>query len=126
MKPENFPIGSLESRAAVRNILSRRNARRKRLRIISNIPSGGQDNSRIRFGGWQEWGEDTLAQLIYVPHVWVKPGEAIPVCPDCATPFKKTNEYPDLAGYSVGCLHKHDPDRFPSASSVCPEKCGVA
>src|SRR5580693_9035406 len=110
MKPENFPIGSLESRAAVRNFLSRRNDGRKRLRIISNIPSGGQDNSRIRFGGWQEWGEDRLCQMVYVPHVWIKPGTTVPSCPDCGTLFQKTKEYPNLVGYQASCLDRHDPE----------------
>jgi hypothetical protein len=110
MKPEDFPIGSPESRAAARMQLARRNESRKRLRLISHIPSGGKDNSRIRFGGWQEWGEDTLCQQVYVPHVWIKPGEAVPACPDCGTPFKKTHEYPNLVGFGANCLDKHDPD----------------
>jgi hypothetical protein len=118
MKPENFPVGSPESRAAARSLLIRRNGERKRLRIISSIPSGGQDNSRIRFGRWQEWGEDTLAQLIYVPHVWVKPGEPLPSCRDCGTPFKRTKEYPNLVGYEANCFDKHDPESGNSHSTV--------
>jgi hypothetical protein len=110
MTLENYPIGSLESRAAVRSILSLRNEGRKRLRIISSIPSGRQDNTRIRFGGWQEWNDGRLVQMVYVPHVWVKPGESIPVCPDCGTLFKKTKEYPNLTGFEADCIEKHDTD----------------
>jgi hypothetical protein len=110
MKPNDFPIGSLESRVAARKLVNLRNKDLKRLRIISHIPTGGEDNSRVRFGGWQNWGEDTLAQLVYVPLVWVKPGETEPSCPDCGTPFKKANEYPDLTSYEADCMEKHDPE----------------
>jgi|SRR5580704_2226732 hypothetical protein len=110
MKPQDFPVGSLESRAAVRLQLARRNEGRRRIRLISSIPSAYQDNSRVHFGDWQEWGEDTLCQMVYVPHEWIKPGEAIPTCPDCGTPFKKTKEYPNLLGYTADCMDKHDPE----------------
>jgi hypothetical protein len=110
MKPEDFPIGSPESRAAARMLLARRNDGRKRMRIIWGIPSPGEDNSRVHFGEWQEWEDDTQGQIVYVPHVWVKPGEAIPTCPDCGTPFKKTDEYPSLVGYGANCMDKHDPE----------------
>ncbi len=110
MKPEDFPIGSLESRAAARKLLVRRNDAPKRMRIIWSIPSPGEDNSRVHFSDWQEWGKDTLCQLVYVPHIWLKPGEAVPACPDCGTPFKKTNEYSHMVGYEADCMDKHDPD----------------
>jgi hypothetical protein len=110
MKPSDFPIGSLESRAAARSQLAHKNDGRKRLRLISHIPRPDWDNSRYHFGEWEDWGEDTLCEMVYVPHVWVKPGEAIPRCPDCGTPFKKTDEYPYLLGYEANCMDKHDPE----------------
>jgi hypothetical protein len=110
--PGDFPIGSLESRAAARVLLARRFDSRKRLRIIWHIPWAGQDSSRASFGEWQEWQNGTLGQWVYVPSVWLKPGDEIPTCPDCGTPFKKTHEYPNIAGYQANCLAKHDPDRI--------------
>jgi hypothetical protein len=110
--PGDFPIGSLESRAAARTLLARRIDNRKRLRIIWHIPWTEQDSSRVSFGEWQEWQNGMLGQWVYVPSVWLKPGEEIPTCPDCGTPFKKTHEYPNLAGYQANCLGTHDPDRI--------------
>jgi hypothetical protein len=110
MKPEDFPIGSMGSRAAVRLRLVRRNDSLKRVRLISHVPSGYRDNSRYHFGGWQEWGGDRICQLVYVPIAWVKPGELIPTCPDCGTPFKKTLKYTNLTCYEADCMDKHDPE----------------
>jgi hypothetical protein len=110
MKPEDFPIGSPESRAAARKLLVRRIEGRKRIRIIWSIPNPGEDNSRVHFGEWQKWEDDTLGQIVYVPHVWIKPGEAVPVCPDCGTPFKKTDEYSHMVGYGANCMDQHDPE----------------
>jgi|SRR5579863_212699 len=108
MKPEDFPIGSPESRAAARMLLAHRNDNCKRMRIIWSIPSPGEDNSRVHFGEWQEWEDNTLGQIVYVPHVWIKPGEAVPACPDCGTSFKKTHESPRMVGYGANCMEKHD------------------
>jgi len=109
-KPGDFPIGSLESRAAARMRLIRLNDSRKRVRIIHNIPGPWEDNSRVHFGDWQEWKDNTLGQIIYVPHVWLRLGEAAPTCPDCGTPFKKTREYPNMVGFEADCMEKHDPE----------------
>lgn len=83
---------------------------RKRITIIFNIFPPGVDRSRVSFGAWQEWPERTLGRLVYVPHVWLKPGDVIPTCPDCSTPFKKTLEYPSMVGYEANCVDKHDPE----------------
>jgi hypothetical protein len=80
------------------------------MRFNHCIPRPDWDNSRIHFSGWQEWGEDTLCQMIYLPHEWIKPGEPIPTCPDCGTPFKKTKEFPNLLGYTADCMENHDPE----------------
>ncbi len=110
--PGDFPIGSLESRAAARILLARRFESCKRRRIIWHIPWEGQDSSRVSFGEWQEWQDGTLAQWVYVPSVWLKPGEGIPTCPDCGAPFRKTREYPNMIAYEANCLDTHDPDRI--------------
>jgi len=116
MRPSDFPVGSVESRAAARKLLAQRNDGVKRLRLISHIPSGGADNSRFHFGGWQDWGKDTICQIVYVPSEWVKPGEPIPTCPDCGTPFKKTEEYPNMIAFEANCMDKHDPELFGHAA----------
>jgi hypothetical protein len=110
--PWAFALGSVESRAAARLKVARWFDSRKRLRFIWHISWAGQDSSRVSFGEWQEWQNGTLGQWVYVPSVWLKPGEEIPTCPDCGTPFKKTHEYPNLAGYQANCLDTHDPDRI--------------
>jgi hypothetical protein len=106
----DFPIGSLESRAAARIRLASWNDSRKRMRIITNIPGPGVDNSRVHFGKWQKWLDNWLGQLVYCPHAWLKPGDSVPVCPDCGTPFKKTSDFVSMFGFSANCLDKHDPD----------------
>jgi hypothetical protein len=105
-KPGDFPVGSLESRAAARMQLV---CGRKRLRIIWSIPPREADISRVHFGEWQEWPDGTLGQQVYLPHVWAKPGDAVPRCPDCGTPFRKTREYPGMVGFLADCMDKHDP-----------------
>jgi hypothetical protein len=110
--PGDFPIGSLESRAAARILLARRFESCNRHRIIWHLPRHGQDASRVSFGEWQEWQDGTLGQWVYVPLIWLKPGEEIPTCPDCGTPFKKTSEYPNMLAYEANCLDIHDPDRI--------------
>ena len=108
--PGDFPIGSPESRAAARILLSRRIDTRKRMTIVFNFGRGIKDPSRVHFGEWQEWPDGMLGRIAYAPHVWLKPGDPAPTCPDCGTPFKKTKEYPSIVGFQAECLAKHDPD----------------
>ena len=103
-------IGSLESRSAARMRLVRLKESRKRIRFIHNISGSGEDRAHVCFGDWQECQNGALFQMVYVPHVWLKPEEPIPVCPDCGTPFKKTGEYPNLVGFTANCIDKHDPE----------------
>jgi hypothetical protein len=90
--------------------LARLIASRKRLRIISSIPRPGAVKSRVHFGHWQEWKDGTLVQQVYLPHVLLKRGEAVPICPDCGTPFEKTREYVGMVGFQATCMDKHDPE----------------
>lgn len=110
MKPGDFPIGSAESRAAARMQLTRWNDSRKRLRIILGIPRPREDGSRVHFGKWQECPNGMLQQIVYVPHVWLKPGEAVPACPDCGAPFRKTREFPGMVAFQATCMNTHDPE----------------
>ena len=116
--PGDYPVGSLESRAAARLQLARRIDARKHVSIVNSIPRPRADNSRVNFDKWEEWPDDTLGRVIYVPHVWVKPGDATPACPDCGTPFKKTKEYPGMIGYVAQCMDKHDPEPRPNVEEI--------
>jgi hypothetical protein len=78
------------------------------VRIISSIPRPGANNSRVHFGEWRRWDDSTFGQQVYLPHVWVKPGEAPPTCPDCGKLFKKTGEYLGMVGFQANCMDKHD------------------
>ena len=64
----------------------------------------------MHFGPWQECPDGTLFQIIYVPHMWLKPGDAVPNCSDCGTPFKKTHAYPSMVGFEANCTGRHDPE----------------
>jgi hypothetical protein len=110
-RPWHFAIGSLESRAAARMHIARLFNGRERVTFAHSIPRPDQDNSRVTFSDWQELKDGTLWRMVYAPHVWLKTGEAIPTCPECRTPFKKTREFPGMTGYRADCLERHDPDR---------------
>ena len=123
MRPGDFPIGSPESRATARLQLTQRNANRKRLRFVSNVFRPGADNSRVDFAGWQECPNGTLFQMVYVPHVWLRPGESVPTCPDCGAPFKKTREYPGMVGFKASCMDEHDTEPLgPPAHKLAAER----
>jgi hypothetical protein len=82
---------------------------RKLIRMISSIPRPRVDNSRVYFGELQRWDDNTFGQQVFLPHVWVKPGEAVPNCPDCGTPFKKKGEYLGMVGFQANCMNEHIP-----------------
>lgn len=111
VKPGDYPLGSPESRAAARAQLAHRRDSRKRIEVISNICRPGEDNSRVRFGAWQDCPDGKLFRMVYVPHLWLKPGDVVPTCPDCRMPFTKTSEHYNVMGYESSCVDLHDPDR---------------
>lgn len=110
MRPGDYPVSSPASRAAARLQLARWTSCRKRMRLVCNVPRPGLDNSRVRFGDWQKCQDGMLLQIAYVPRVWVKPGEAVPLCPHCDAPFKKTHEYRGMVGFEANCMNEHDPE----------------
>lgn len=110
LRPQDFPLGSVESRAAARALLAHRFNSRKRLRIIWNAPRPYKDNSRVSFSDWMEWPNGYLVQWVCVPQVWLKPGDKIPNCPDCGTPFAIKKEFPGIVSYEANCLDNHDPE----------------
>ena len=66
-RPEEFPLGSTESRAAARAMLDAQRRAVRRVQIIHSIPHPNEDDSRPHVGHWQQWGEGGLMRLIYVP-----------------------------------------------------------
>ena len=124
LRPEEFPLGSPESRAAARMVAANRKDRRRRIEFVSSvrIPWHGGDSDpdpenlanwpegQPHFGPWRDFGE-TLFRDVYRPAVRLKPGEPIPSCSACGTPFQKEKDYPGMAYYAAACLDRHDPDR---------------
>ena len=118
LRPGDFPLGSALSRAAARLLVKERRDTRKRVAIVTNVlfPDPTSSNAqKLRemephVGPWQDFSE-TLMRMIYLPSVCLKPGQAIPICPGCGTPFEKKSEYANMISYEAGCLDLHDPEQ---------------
>jgi hypothetical protein len=67
MKPGDFPLGSLESRAAARAMLEDAEGSRLRLTIVSYLQRPGRDNSQIHIGAWQACPDGLRMRMVYVP-----------------------------------------------------------
>jgi hypothetical protein len=72
-RPEDFPIGSVESRAAARLCAEMREDTRKRVEIVSHIPRrwcgpGPEppDWNKPGAGEWMDYG-DVLMRIVYKP-----------------------------------------------------------
>jgi hypothetical protein len=115
LKPGDFAIGSLESRALARMRAAHIRGGKRRIEIISNIPrpqhtvAPGIDNSIPYAEPWQETQEGVLMRVIYRPGEWKKPPvEAVTVCRGCGTPYRQTEErIGDLAWFEADCMDKH-------------------
>ena len=110
LRPGDFPLGSALSRAAARLLMKERRDTRKRVTLISNVCRPGGDENEPHVGPWRDFG-DTLMRMIYLPNVWLKPGQAIPSCPGCGTSFNKENEYASMISYTANCLDLHNPEQ---------------
>jgi hypothetical protein len=110
LRPGDFPLGSTLSRAAARLLMKERRDTRKRVTLISNVCRSGGDENEPHVGPWRDFG-DTLMRMIYLPNVWLKPGQAIPSCPGCGTSFKKENENASMISYTANCLDLHNPEQ---------------
>jgi hypothetical protein len=73
LRPESFPLGSPESRAAARMFAVNWQDTRKRIQLVTNVllpPERGclgpEDSSKPWIGPWQDCG-DTLMRFVYVP-----------------------------------------------------------
>jgi hypothetical protein len=115
MKPGDFAIGSLESRALARMRAEHIRGSKKRIEIISNIPrpqhtvAAGTDNSTPYAEPWQEAPDGILLRVIYRPGEWRRlPIETLPVCAGCGTPFRESeSKCGDLVWFEADCMDRH-------------------
>jgi hypothetical protein len=66
LRPGDFPIGSIESRVAMRVRLENPNTRRREIEIISNVRLPEEDESPSNCGVWNEFGEGIALRFVYV------------------------------------------------------------
>lgn len=67
VRPEDFLVGSAESRAAARAALEARDTDMRRIQIVSHVERPRQDNSVPHIGPWQQAGDGSLMRIVYVP-----------------------------------------------------------
>src|SRR5215475_3775437 len=91
-RPGDFPLGSPQSRAAVRMQLAKIRSAQPRLNFLVYMPCRGQDPMRNHFTPWAGDPESGFTRLVFVPTEWLEPGDLVPVCPYCGKPFKKQQE----------------------------------
>jgi hypothetical protein len=117
LKVGDFPVGSLESRAAARVLLIQRWSKLTRLQFSHGIRGpwrgeGPEPPDVPRATPWVEEDDGTLLRVVYVPYVWIARGEARPICLGCGTPYRKDADYAgySLVGHRANCLDQHIPD----------------
>jgi hypothetical protein len=64
LRPGDFPIGSIESRVAMRQSLENPNTRRLEIEIISNVRLLEEDESRPARGSWNEFGDGIVLRFV--------------------------------------------------------------
>ncbi len=115
--PENFALGSAESRVGARMLVGNRQDTRKRIEFVSHIagawrgpgPEPPTWNKVPRALSWQECADGRLFRMVYVPIHWEKePRDGVaPVCPDCGTPYRREDGYEGWALFVANCLERH-------------------
>ena len=87
--PEDFPLGSVESRAAARALLNDRERNTVHRVIVMSLPHRGGNTGEIHIHPWQEWG-DEMARL---------------VCCDPGTSWEEIERLlPATPAYIVSCI----------------------
>lgn len=125
-QPERFPLGSLESRAAARLLLTRWNDNRKWLTFIYSTPKLGQDPSRVSVGPWTRMPGGDLVRGAYIPSAWRilppsaqnVPDDHVPSCGECGVAFAEEGRHGILVRFAASCLDRHDPS--PPPASIYP------
>jgi len=112
LRPEDFPLGSPESRAAARVVLEARKEERPRAELISNVNLrwDGPDWNKVPYAEpWMEGERRTFFRTVYIPTLWKKApysGE-VPCCPACSTPYQRYDDWKGWVLFEASCLENH-------------------
>ena len=119
-RPEDFPLGSPQSRAAARLLAANRHDTRKRIEIVSHVPRpwAGEGLPPLTWNRvpsadpWKETRDGRLSRTVYIPTDWEKaPWEGEPpLCPECGTPYRREERYGGWLLFQADCLEKHVPE----------------
>jgi hypothetical protein len=84
VRPGDFPLGSLESRAAARALAGTRSDSAPRIQLIHSVHRPHLDHRRIHVSAWGETGDGRFFRCIYVPPglSWPPQNKGL-VCWDC-------------------------------------------
>ena len=70
LRPNEFPVGSLESRAAARAMLDARDSNRRRVQLISNVNFARHWETGVPSASlWVEHDDGTLFRMVYIPTI---------------------------------------------------------
>jgi len=111
LRPGDFPLGSPQSRAAVRMQLVQIRKAQSGINLVLHIPRPELDPTRYHFMDWTGNAKIAFTRVVIAPLKWIDPSDPVPVCPDCGKPFRKARELADNVCYVGDCLEVHDPER---------------
>ena len=109
--PGDFPLGSPQSRAAVRMRLAKIRTAQPRLTYVMYVGRPNRDPMRYHFTDWAGDPKNGFLRFVFAPHAWLAPGDPVPVCPDCGKPFRKDHESLGKIFYVGDCVAVHVPER---------------
>src|SRR5262245_17612633 len=110
-RPGDFPLGSPQSRAAVRMKLAKIRTAQPRVTYVMYVPRPNRDPMRYHFTPWAGDPENGFQRFAFGPSAWLDPGDPAPVCPDCEKPFRKQQEVLGKISYVGDCVEAHLPER---------------
>ena len=107
----DFPIGSAQSRAAVRMHLDKIRKAQSRVTFVMHVPRPHLDPKRYHFMQWAGTAESGFTRVVFAPSEWLNPDDPVPVCIDCGKPYIKDQEALGMISYLGDCWETHDPER---------------
>jgi len=110
-RPGDFPLGSPQSRAAVRMQLAKIRTAQRRVTYVMYVARPRRDPLRYDFTDWAGDPENGFQRFVFAPHDWLEPGDPVPVCADCGKPLRKDHESLGKIFYIADCLEVHVPER---------------
>jgi hypothetical protein len=111
LRPADFPLGSAQSRAAVRMHLLKIKKAQSRFTFVLHVPRPHQDRNRYHFTPWAGTPRTGFIRTVFAPSEWLNPGDPVPVCVDCGKPYRKGQEALGKISYLGDCWEVHDPER---------------